>query len=68
MLDKIIDKVSTKERSLVKKHRTANDSDNTVRVISTYGRDEELVNILQSADKLNDKVNFSYVKSALHVK
>ena len=62
MLDKIIDKVKTQERSLEKRHRDANESDNTIRVISTYGRDEELVNILQSADKLNDEVNFSYVK------
>ena len=62
MLDNIIKKVNAQERSLVKKDRSANEPDNTVRVISTYGRDEQLVNILQSADKLNGKVNFSYVK------
>ena len=62
MLDSILDKVKKSQRSLDKKVKDTDQTDNTIRVISTYGRDNGLVRILQRADKMNDKVNFTYVK------
>ena len=62
MLENIINKVKQSERSLEKKVKVTDQPDNTIRVISTYGRDERLVNILQRADQMNEKVHFNYVK------
>ena len=62
MLDNIVNKIKSSERSLEKKVRDCAQSDNSIRVISTYGRDDQLVNILKKVDKMNNKVNFTYVK------
>ena len=62
MLDNILNKVNAQERSLAKKEKNAEDPDNCIRVISTHGRDDRLVNILKSAEKISKKISFKYVK------
>ena len=50
MLNNIIDPIKTQSRSLVKRKKQEV-KDDRIRVISTYGRDEELVNIFKKAEK-----------------
>ena len=61
MLNNIIDPIKTQRRSL-EKRRKQEIEDDRIRVISTSGCDEELVNIFKKAEKISKSVKFSYVK------
>ena len=61
MLDNIIDPIKLQSRSLEKRKKNE-DNDDRIRVISTYGRDDELVSIFKKAEKINNVVKFSFVK------
>ena len=63
MLNNILGKVKSCERSLVKKvPPIQSTADDRVMVISTFGKDHDLVNVTKKIEKHSETIKFKYVK------
>ena len=62
MLKNILDKVKKSERSLKTKEKCEDDDDDAVMVISTFGRDRNLVETTKKIEKHSENLKFKYVK------
>ena len=61
MLDKIMEKIWKMQRIIVKKPKKEV-TDDCINVVSTHGRDKELVKVLKRVENNSDKINFRYTK------
>ena len=62
LIEDIFDKVKKMERVLAKKEKKEEQDDNSVMVVSTYGRDSKLVKTLTQIEKQSKSIKFRYAK------
>ena len=62
MIDKIFDKVKAMERTLKKKPKKVDADDDSILVVTTYGRDEKLIKTLKAIEKKSENIQFRYAK------
>ena len=61
-----MEKIKKMERIIVKKPKKEV-KDDCINVVSTHGRDKELVKVLKRVDNNSDKINFRYTKKRPHL-
>ena len=62
MIQNILQKVAATKRCLEKRNKDPSATDDKLLVISTYGRDRQLTNVMQDLEKNCEKLSFRYVK------
>ena len=62
MIDNIFDKVKAMERTLKKKPKKVDADDDSILVVTTYGRDEKLIKTLKAIEKKSENIQFRYAK------